>query len=432
MCSWQGRKRRRRCLRSPRHHLWLQIYVAFVAVIVSCFLVSAASTRLLYEERKEAPAALAATAAFITADLPAGDQLQDALTRRAEELRLRLALWSPDGAPLASTWGGLPGPYSDCDAMSWIHTAEGPGVLVALPDGRWLSATLDGRVQDRWRQHLLVLGLLMATMAIGSYGITRRITRRLEALQQGVRTLGEGELSARVVIGGTDEVAHLARTFNTTAARIEALVDNQKRILASASHELRSPLARVRMALEILADAEHPSERRRWRAEAEADIAELDSLIEDLLLASRLEGAPRGPLETVDLRALLGEEAAREGVAAEGEAALIRGEPRMLRTALRNLLINARIHGSGEIVARVTPHKGGYRLVIADRGPGVPAEQAERIFEPFTRLDGGKPGAGLGLSLVRRIIARHGGSVRVLPREGGGARFELDLPTQES
>jgi signal transduction histidine kinase len=341
---------------------------------------------------------------------------------------------------------------------------------VRLADGRWAVARL-----HRFRGPpspigwlLPILGLTVA-VAIGAYPVVRRLTRRLERLQVGVDALGAGDLTARVPVQGRDEVAALAASFNRSAERIEALVRAQKSLLANASHELRSPLARLKMATALLADpqaaaGQTEAERAALREELERNVGELDALIEEILLASRLDADARDGAvrEPVDLLALRAEEAARvratlsvegpggtaasgatepgaatPGAAAPGaaapdealpaDAATVTGDPRLLRRLVRNLLENARRHGAGspiEVVLRAAGAASSFEVL--DRGPGVPEAERERIFEPFHRVAGhgeAAGGVGLGLALVRQIAARHGATVRCLPREGGGSRF---------
>jgi signal transduction histidine kinase len=261
----------------------------------------------------------------------------------------------------------------------------------------------------------------------------RRLTRRLESLKQGVEQFGAGQLGHRVDDSGRDEVAALATSFNQAADRIETLLRSHQTLLANASHELRSPLARLKMAFTMLDDAA-PAQRERLVREIDVNIAELDALVEEVLLASRLEaGSAVGETHVVDLLALGAEEAARAETTFEPEtdSARVDGQERLLRRALRNLLDNARRYGGPEVELGLRPVAGGYEFVVADRGPGVPAEMRERIFEPFYRLPGHAEmagGVGLGLSLVKQIAERHGGSVRCLARDGGGSRFVLFLP----
>jgi signal transduction histidine kinase len=237
-------------------------------------------------------------------------------------------------------------------------------------------------------------------------------------------------------------VARLAESFNRAAARIEQLVGEQKTLLAAqealldssrqlfaaASHELRTPLARIRMAAELI-----PADPGR-RAALERDIAELDALIEELLVAARLEAMPEGAdermSEEVDLLALAAEEAARyEEAELDGQPVTLRGDARLLRRLVRNLLENARRHGAPPIELRVARAPSGAELTVCDRGPGIPEADRERVFEPFYRPPSAREasGHGLGLALVRRIARRHGGDARCEPRDGGGSCFRVTL-----
>ncbi|MDQ7745963.1 ATP-binding protein [Hydrogenophaga pseudoflava] len=296
-----------------------------------------------------------------------------------------------------------------------------------------------------------LLGLVGLAVALGAYPIVRRLTQRLERLQRGVERWGQGDLSARLPVSGQDEVAFLAERFNAAAERVQTLMLSHKTLLANASHELRSPLARIRIGLELLGN--DPA-RAPQRAEIARNIDELDQLIDEILMASRLdlrdanEVSALGPTEEVDLVGLAAEECARTGAdldVAEGiSPVLVQGYPKLLRRLLRNLLENARRYGhraeaGGDAgparlsVDRITApgRRELVRVCVEDHGPGVPPELRERIFEPFYRLPGASEsvgGVGLGLSLVRSIALRHQGSVRCEDRPGGGARFVVDLP----
>jgi two-component system, OmpR family, sensor kinase len=316
---------------------------------------------------------------------------------------------------------------------------------VTLNDGRAISLRVAPRERPTgtsgfapWRTPFglgWMVALVGVAVALAVYPIVRRLTKRLEALQRGVQRWGEGDLSARVSEDGQDEVADLSNGFNAAAARVEQLIRSHKSLLANASHELRSPLTRIRMSLELMGDQPSP----KAREEISRSIAELDQLIDEILLASRLDAkeADMGTVETVDLTGLAAEECARvdadlDVAATANSAALtVRGVPRLLRRAIRNLLENAGRYGAGEITLQLDARGGEARIRVNDRGPGVPADLRERIFEPFYRLPGASErngGVGLGLALVKSIAERHGGSVRCEDRPGGGASFVIALP----
>jgi signal transduction histidine kinase len=234
-------------------------------------------------------------------------------------------------------------------------------------------------------------------------------------------------LSARVAVEGNDEVAHLADSFNRAAHRIEELVGAHKRLLANASHELRTPLARVRMAVELMKESADPARK----AGLDQDIAELDALIEEILLASRLDAiAQPDAAEEIDLLALAAEECARyRDVQLDGVPAVVRGDPRLLRRLLRNLLENAQRHGVAPISVRLVRRAASVEIVVSDRGVAIPENQSRHLFEPFYRRpEGGSGGTGLGLALVRQIAQRHGGNAGYVATEDGHNSFVVDLP----
>lgn len=308
-----------------------------------------------------------------------------------------------------------------------------PGMPYAAPADAPPPWWTPGRLLPEGRGLLVLMALVFAGVAAGAWPVVRRLTHRLEALQQGVEAFGQGQLQQRVAEDGRDEVAAVAASFNRAAARIEALLRAHQSLLANASHELRSPLARLKMALSLLEDAA-PAQRPALRQEIAANIAELDALVEEVLLASRLDASQTlEAREPVELLGLLAEEASRVGAVVQGDPLCVPGDERLLRRALRNLLENAGRYGGGEIQAQVRAVAAGVEVRVCDRGPGVPEAYRERIFEAFFRLPGHAEkagGVGLGLSLVRQIAQRHQGSVRCEAREGGGSCFVMTLPVQ--
>lgn len=411
---------------------YLQIYFAFLGILLLFGLLVLTTYFVLHGDSAEG-LRLDGVGALVGELLPGPDrpnsELQAAVEHLGNRLAAQVSVRGADGTLLAAIGSPPPLLAHGPKRSGWIYTrGAGPTVALSLPDGRWV--TVSWQRPHRPLVLVLALGLLALAVGVGAHPVVRRITRRLERLQKRVDALGAGDFSSRVEVEGNDEVANLAASFNQAAERIEKLVNAQRTVLASASHELRSPLTRIQMGLELLAEDNRPE----LRESLSKDITELDELIGELLLASRLETLNQlEHPEEVDLLALLAEEGARNGAEISGQPVSIQGNPRLLRRLIRNLLENARRYASGSPVeASVKPLTlGGALLRVADRGPGIPAEERERIFEPFYRSpalrEQGDRGVGLGLALVRQIAQHHEGVVRCLSREGGGTSFEVEL-----
>lgn len=419
-----------------------RLYVQFYLTIIASLMLLVAAAGLMWRlAASTSPAAGAfafageiASAVLPDAGRPHNEQ-QEAIERFADKLGTDLALYSAERRLIASAGGALPEPDDFEERGGWLHGPGGHAWSIGLPDGRRLVMREPHRGPPRRHPALGlvgVLGGLALAVAAGVYPIVRRLTRRLEQLQEGVRSLGEGDLKARVKIEGRDEVADLAQSFNRAAERVEALVGAHKMLLANASHELRTPLSRIRLGIELLKSA--PDETRR--AALERDIAELDELIGEILLASRLEAIESlEAREEVDLLGLAAEECARyDGCRLEGQPASVMGDPRLLRRLVRNLLENARLHGAPPIEVRVSREGGEARLSVADHGSGLPPDLIADVFKPFRRAaaGGNERSTGLGLSLVEQIARRHGGAARYLGGAGTGSVFEVRLPAAEA
>jgi two-component system OmpR family sensor kinase len=320
-----------------------------------------------------------------------------------------------------------------------VEMKDGSELLVQLPPrrrsrgepppgGGWLFRGPGGLF---W-----MLGIVALAVAIGSYPIIRRLTQRLDDLRAGVERWGEGDLSVRIKESGTDELAFLAQRFNHAAERVEALLKAHKSLLANASHELRSPLARIRMGMELMGADASPA----FQEEIRRNIGELDQLVDEILLASRLDAKETeiGTIETVDFTGLVAEECAQAGAelvpCEDGRSLDVEGVSKLLRRAVRNLLENARRYSQGDAVVELKREGNDAVLRVRDHGPGVPPSERERIFEPFYRLPGASErhgGVGLGLALVRSIAQRHHGSVSCEDPAGGGACFVLRIPCHQ-
>lgn len=413
--------------------LYLQIYATFVGILIVFVVLMSTAWWLLRERDERAPlhglSKLVATT--LPADTSSPNTLQASLDKLGEMFDADVTLFDQERRMLAHRGQPLPPPPPRLQTSGINHRGRHASVVLHLPDGRWLVAS--HRQEQRhfgWLFAILVLGL---TVAVGSYPFVRRVTRRLENLQTSVEALGAGALDARVRVEGKDEVANLAASFNRAAERIEKLVGAQRDMLSSASHELRSPLARMRMALELL----QQEDRADLREQLKSDIAELDELVGEILLASRLESIDQ--LEhraSIDLLALAAEEAARFNARVSGDAVFIAADRRLLRRLVRNLLDNARRH-AGDTPAEISVLRQNDEFVmlrVDDLGPGIAETERERVFEPFYRVQGSREtgeGFGLGLALVKKIAQRHGGEVRCLARPGGGTRFEVTLPASQ-
>jgi two-component system, OmpR family, sensor kinase len=321
-----------------------------------------------------------------------------------------------------------------------VAMSDGSTQFVQLPP-RQRSVSEGPAVPRPWVRAsdtlLWIMGITALAVAIGAYPIVRRLTQRLADLRQGVERWGEGDLSVRVNEHGSDELAFVAQRFNHAAERVETLLKSHKSLLANASHELRSPLARIRMGLELMG----PDASESFKDEIRRNIGELDQLIDEILLASRLDAKETdiGSFEPVDLIGLAAEECAHTGAELvppqDGKPVTVQGVVKLLRRAVRNLLENARRYSTGPVTLELAREGRDVVLRVRDHGPGVPPSERERIFEPFYRLPGASEvhgGVGLGLALVRSIAVRHHGSVSCEDQAGGGACFVLRLPADSS
>ncbi len=358
--------------------------------------------------------------------------------------------WHTNGHPhpeMPPPHGTAPEPETGHDETQEIPLQGkygfGPEFTVRMVDGQTMHLHLPRPPNATWRApfgFFWTLGLVAVAVALAIYPIVRRLTHRLEALQRNVERWGNGDLSVRMPTGGRDEVGFLATGFNKAAEQIEtlvktreALLTSQKSLLANASHELRSPLTRIRMGLELMGNAAGSTARN----EISRNIGELDQLIDEILLASRLDAkeVDLGTVEPVDLVGLSAEECARTQATLDVtvSAVLVPGVAKLLRRVVRNLLENARRYGAGEVTLSIRSADGLATLEVCDRGPGVPEALSDRIFEPFYRLPGASEregGVGLGLALVKSITLRHGGTVECRNRTEGGACFAVRLPLQ--
>ena len=297
---------------------------------------------------------------------------------------------------------------------------------------------------------LALLAIAVLVSGLVSYGFARSISRPLERLQGTARRFADGDLAARTDARDAsrrDEIGGLARELDAMTARLESLIEARKQLLRDISHEFRSPLARLQMAVGIARQPGADAERQFERIERESD--RLEALVARILDFARLERDPstlaREEVDLVELVQRVVHDAEFESqspagrielaVAAEAEAGWARiphADPSVLHTAVDNVVRNALLHGGdGPIDVSVSADAGTVTVEVRDHGPGVPPRDLERIFEPFYRVatEGARAeGHGVGLALAQRAAALHGGRVVAANADGGGLRVRILLP----
>jgi signal transduction histidine kinase len=292
----------------------------------------------------------------------------------------------------------------------------------------------------------LVIGLpaLVALVAVIAFVLVGRALRPVEAIRAEADAITGSTIHRRVPEPPTgDEIGRLARTMNAMLDRLDAAATRQRQFVSDASHELRSPVAAIRTGLEV---ARRRSDTANWAAVADTALAEearLETLLDDLLLlAARDEnGATATRGKPVDLTTLTTAEARRPrrvpvGVVhwpTDDEAIVMVGAEEELARALSNLVDNAARYATSAVQITLSSYDGTVSVIVDDDGPGIPADDRERVFERFTRLDDSrarhKGGSGLGLAVVRSVVTRHHGRIRVDDSPLGGARFVAEFPT---
>lgn len=417
-----------------KRRLRFQIYFTIIASLIAVVLLSGLlwanfGRNPFIVEGKELVGRLAYLS-LPSATAPPSTQ-QKAIDRLAAELNIDVDLLTPQREFIAGSGQRIFMPNADNRHMRWWKMRRQPrGVWeIPLPDGRWLVAKM-----VRYGRHTpllylaFYLGLIALAVGLVAYPLVRRLTGRLERLQKGVERIGSGDLSARITVEGSDEVAALAQSFNVAAEKIEGLVGAHRMLLANASHELRTPLSRIRLGCEMLKAG--PDLKR---SEAiEADIAELDTLIDEILLMSRLDsGNHADRAERVDLVALVAEECAHyEDCTFVGSSPEISGDAKLLQRLIRNMIDNAYKHGAPPVTVKLSVTSAEICLSVSDAGEGIAENAYDKVFQPFYRASGKQnvKGYGLGLPLVRQIAEAHGGAAIFLPKSEHRSTIMVKLP----
>jgi two-component system OmpR family sensor kinase len=296
------------------------------------------------------------------------------------------------------------------------------------------------------------IALVLVVVGVTAWLTARSLARPLAALSSVAAQFGSGQLTARAAHDRDDEFGDLARSFNDMAQRISRLMGAEKELIANVSHELRTPLARIQVALDLAAEGDAESARESLK-EITEDLAELERIVDDVLTAARLAlsdgtastGAmPPIRVEEVDVQVLMDRAVARFRAAHPERPVEVkfgsvlpnsRADAVLLRRAIDNLLDNAdKYTEEPASPIELTAHRAGADIVVEvrDRGIGIAPEDADRVFEPFFRADRSRArargGYGLGLALARRIVEAHAGTLRLLPRPGGGTVARIEFP----
>lgn len=336
----------------------------------------------------------------------------------------------------------------------WLPRPVEPGV-VSIGEGHFLMAAELPEVTpgllliteiDPGRLHTLPLWLrgVMAALIFGlvSLLLARMLTRQLRPLRLAAQRMAEGDLSGRVTLSGRDEISALGSDFNLMAERLNDLLQSQRQLVRDVSHELRSPLARLRVALEL---AERAEDRKKALSRIEQEADELERLITELLSLARLEsgqsGLERQTLQFDELVAKVVTDADFEAQARgravklqQREAAQVAGDPVLLRSAVENVVRNAIRHTpeGTPVEVSLTQREAAIEVRVRDHGPGVPEDLLDTIFDPFTRTgearERGSGGFGLGLAIARRAMQAHGGDAAAANNPDGGLEVVLSLP----
>jgi signal transduction histidine kinase len=431
----------------------LRVRVTAVAVLAVLAVLSAASLGLVLAQRNALVGVLDESLDQHADALAAGVQSQQPFqSRDLSDEDILVQVVGADGTVLAASPGldgPLPGnagpsgratvqlPGSGREARLLVREVDGATIRVAggLDDVHDSTAALGGSL-------MLAVPLSTAVLAGIVWWAVGRALRPVEAIRARVEGITGAELDQRVPEPATtDEIARLARTMNGMLARLQESAERQRRFVADASHELRSPLARMRTELEV--DRAYPgsADPAATAASVLAESVNLQRLVDDLLLLARGDAgaiAPgdRLPVDLDDLAEELVRQVRGDGgvhIDARGvQPAQVAGNRAQLRRAVANLLDNAVRHARTEVVVTVRETEDGRaEVVVGDDGPGIPPAERDRVFERFTRLDDARTvadgGAGLGLAIARDLAERHGGSLELVPN-GSGARFVLSLP----
>jgi signal transduction histidine kinase len=360
-----------------------------------------------------------------------------------------ITVYDATGTLIGSTHAA---PVPSLDATS-LASLRAKGTMLVGQDRIAVALTEDGKMMaygvfDIGPPPLprgIVVGAIAAisfALLVGSLIFARSLARPLRSLEAAADAFGNGRHDVRIRPRTTDEIGAVGRAFDLMAERVATSVRSHRELMANVAHELRTPMARVRMALDI-ARSGNGELASKMLGEIEADIEDLEQLVQDVLTSARLDLAD-SPVarHEIRVRELLADVAARSNeldpahdvrIDLDDSDATIRADSALLRRVLDNLVTNARTYSDpgSPVILRARHAARGVCLEIEDRGIGIGAEHLERVFEPFFRVNasrGREPGgAGLGLALSKKIVEAHGGSISIASRVGQGTTVRIEL-----
>jgi two-component system, OmpR family, sensor kinase ParS len=339
-------------------------------------------------------------------------------------------------------------PLADSSGAIMYRTIHDSAIVAALE----VTAPPQARVLGVIKPLIFTWAVECSLFALAVLLWLRLFWRDLKRLSGAAENIGIGNFDVDVKLRGGSALKPLADSFRLMQTRIKTLVTSHKDLTNAVSHELKTPLARLRFAISLLAESKSDSERNQLLEKMQHDVDELNQLVQEMLLYSRLErDVPRIQLESTPVSTWLNtaiadetDAAAAEGISLpvniEGSATAVPCEPRYMARAVRNLVRNALRHAHSSIRVSIAYHDTNCTIHVDDDGAGIPTEQRERLFIPFTRIDESRSrltesassssgGSGLGLAIVKRIAEWHGGNATITDSPLGGARVSIQWPS---
>jgi two-component system OmpR family sensor kinase len=435
-------------VKASRGRLALRIYVYSVLSVLAVVVLSVGLGRLMAQPWR---GEVTAFVREVSTRLLAGDRAE--LAARAEVLaeasHIGMTIYERDGRLIVNAARPAPAPLDAAELAALDHDGaldrsdEQQVRTIADGSGRYVIVSLPERRIPRslWISLSLAVVLLLGTSLVFARSLTRPLTRLADA----ARRFGAGKTDARVGLRRADEIGQAGAAFDQMAEQVTSLMRAQRELLANISHELRTPMARMRVALDLAAEGE-PAAARELLGEIDQDLGELERLLDDVLTTSRLEltGSAAPPLrrEPVVVRELLGQSVDRFRTRAPSHPLTLAGEidatvdadPALLRRVFDNVLDNARKYSPAGSTIDLSSRleRDQVHVEIADRGQGISPADLPRLFTPFFRADPSRTrssgGVGLGLALAKRIVDAHGGAIWVESQEGQGTRVHVTLP----